>query len=647
MPTVAVAGDSATTSTGATRRVVLDPAANAAKEAWSALVPLMSADRWMLVSLDGGKTYRRRGRRLIRPTPPPQPAAIPLYDGTGRTRLLAIDLDTSKTNFDVVMRDLTAIENLFRHVGGRPIIDRSPSGGHHVYLPMAEPMPLGQAKALARAIANRWPSVDPTPMLNAQTGVIRPPGSLYKRGQGHQELVTPLAVAYDALRRPTPPNAIRLLEYELREELMRLPDSHTPDGSLSDDFADAPWQPLPRGPRSLTARYGQIAATGIYDTNRYASPSEARQAVLCSAVAAGMRLGDVASRMESGLWAGLNSFYQRYHQHNRRRALIRDWHEANRYVEKQRAHTLQQSPVQKCDTRGPNTHRGAGTAHSYQEIRTWTAAVDDYAPEHLTADQHMLLRALAEAAQKTGTTEIEFGVRSLSVAAGKRTHQALAKNLAQLRNAADPFIERIEEHQGVVADRYRLRLPQRYDEHTFRARRRRGVIHGLRAPFRELGAIAALTFEALEHATEPLTGRQLASKLHRSPGAVIAALETLAGWDLAERRDGRWKLSPRANLNQVAEALGVMEEVDAQLRRIRTERRQWWEWLGVRRLHTDTPELRLGSRVQQPPGGPPDDPYANWDHHESATLARLAAPPEDEHLTMLRLLEQVLDAHAM
>jgi hypothetical protein len=657
MPTVAVPGHSASPTASPARRVVVDPAADSAAQAWAALVPLMSADRWMLVSLDGGKSYRRRGRRLIGPKPPPQPAAIPIYDGTGRTRVLVVDLDTSKTSPGVVLRDLAAVERLFQQAGGRVIVDRSPSGGHHVYLPLADPLVLGEAKALSRAIAKRWPSVDPTPMLNAQTGVIRPPGSLYKRGQGYQELVTPLAVAYDVLRRPAAASVVQMLQDELEDELAALARAEDMYGSLSDDFADAPWQPLPGGPRDLTARYGKVAATGVYDTARYGSPSEARQAVLCSAAAAGMRLSDVASRMESGLWAGLNSFYQRYHARNRRKALVRDWREADRYVRQQRAQTTDQTSVRHCDTRGPDTHRGAGETRTYQDIRIWTAAVDEHAPDQLTPDQHMLLRTLAEAAQKTGSMEVEFGVRSLSVAAGKRTHQALAKNLAALRSQADPFIELVEQHQGVVADRYRLRLPARYEEHQLRSRsRRRGTIHGIRAPFRELGAIAALTYEALETAPEPLTGRGIASTLRRSPEAISGALAALAGWDLAQRVHGRWELSPRADLNRVAEALGVLDEIHDQLQRIRAERLQWWNWLGVRRLHAGpnsptTQPGRVGSRVQQHPDTeppePPDDPWppewdTGWNPH---TIP--AAPAEDEQLTMLRLLEQMLDARPL
>lgn len=641
MPTVAVACDSATTPPGAVRRVVPEPTASAAEQAWAALVPLMSADRWMLVSLDGGKTYRRRGRRIIGPTPPRQPAAIPIYDGTGHTRLLVIDLDTKKTTTDQVLIDLKAACSLLRSAGGRMIVDRSPSGGHHVYLPLAEPLSLGEAGAFARAIAARLPSADPQPMLNAQTGVIRPPGSLYKGGKGHQQLITPLGIAYDILRCPAPPAVLRELRVELAPELDALARD-TEHSSLSDDLADAPWQPLPGGARQLTARYAHIAATGIYDANRYASPSEARQAVLCSAVAAGLQLADVAKRIETGLWAGLNSFYQRYHRAHRRGALARDWREADRYVRKQRSKGSNDSSVRHCDTRGQDTHAGAppaAPATGYQQVRVWIAAVDQHAPDHLTPDQHMLLRTLAEAGQKIGSTEVEFGVRSLSVAAGKKTHQALAKNLVALREHEDPFIELVEQHQGVVADRYRLRLPHRYADLKLHNRPwRSGKIHGVRAPFRELGSIAALSYEALENAEHPRSARQIAETLRRSPEAVNNALAALAAWDLAERCDRGWQLSPRADLAIVAEALGVLDEVHEQLHRIRAERRQWWDWLGVRRLHTsNTSAAHIGARVQQPSlDEPPPEPP--WNEIIPS------APPEDEQLTMLRLLEQILDA---
>ncbi|MDQ2738464.1 MAG: MarR family transcriptional regulator, partial [Actinomycetota bacterium] len=59
------------------------------------------------------------------------------------------------------------------------------------------------------------------------------------------------------------------------------------------------------GPRDLAENYLQIAHTGVYDTARYGSPSQARQAVVTAAVWAGMSLVDVLARISDGRWRGL------------------------------------------------------------------------------------------------------------------------------------------------------------------------------------------------------------------------------------------------------------------------------------------------------------------------------------------------------
>ncbi len=64
--------------------------------------------------------------------------------------------------------------------------------------------------------------------------------------------------------------------------------------------------------RELAGNYLQIAHTGVYDTARYGSPSQARQAVITAAVWAGMSMVDVLARISDGRWRGLASFYARY-----------------------------------------------------------------------------------------------------------------------------------------------------------------------------------------------------------------------------------------------------------------------------------------------------------------------------------------------
>jgi hypothetical protein len=149
--------------------------------------------------------------------------------------------------------------------------------------------------------------------------------------------------------------------------------------------------------------------------------------------------------------------------------------------------------------------------------------------------------------------------------------------------------------------------------------------------------MAALTYETLENMAEPDTGRGIAQAMRRSVDAVATALTVLAAWDLAEKVNGRWRLSPRADLNMVAETLGASDEVALQLQRIRRERREWWKWLGVRRIGAP------GGRIQQPPSDETDPPIDIPDHliDSWADQPTPAAPPEDPELSRLRLLDQI------
>ena len=118
-----------------------------------------------------------------------------------------------------------------------------------------------------------------------------------------------------------------------------------------------------------------------------------------------------------------------------------------------------------------------------------------------------VLRALGEAAMKTGSRYIAFGVRSLSIATGL-DHTTVAAHLRALRDEPDPLIDLIENDRGLAGDLYQLRIP---DDITTRATTiswRPGKLHALRPVFRELGHPAALVYEALE--AHP-TGRSAAS----------------------------------------------------------------------------------------------------------------------------------------
>jgi len=63
--------------------------------------------------------------------------------------------------------------------GGQVLADVSPSGGRHVYILFASPLPWRELRDLARAIALRFPAVDPAPMCSLGDQ-ISPPGSRHR-----------------------------------------------------------------------------------------------------------------------------------------------------------------------------------------------------------------------------------------------------------------------------------------------------------------------------------------------------------------------------------------------------------------------------------------------------------------------------------
>jgi hypothetical protein len=574
---------------------------------------------------------------------PAAPAAVPIYSGAGDTRVLVVDLDASRGGVDAVRRDATAIADLVGVAGGRVISDESPSGGMHVYVPLEEPIGFHDARDLALALATRTPTMDPTPNQNLTDGLIRPPGSAHPCG-GHQVLHGPLAVAHRLAATGNPPAVHAALRALLADELAAVTARYqAPPGAPADVEAV---EHLPRrgGPRELAADYQRIATTGVYDATRYRSPSEARQAVLDAAVFAGLSLAQVLARVETGVWPGLACFYARYRRPGTRRtALLADWRKAVGYVTAQRARKPTPDLVRNSPTSEPPSHGGApgiadhdqqlagsrGTAAEYRWLRTWWTALGllehtRYAGRAGIATR-WVLRALGEAAMKTGSRYVAFGVRSLSVATGL-DHTTVAAHLRVLREEADPLIDLIENDRGLAGDLYQLRIP---DEITARAGRiswPAGKLHALRPVFRELGHCAAFVYEALEQSGgRPQRSFDLTGATGLSRRAVYQALETLAGWHLVQPGDGRWTLVAGTSLQLLAEQFGCLDEIRAQVHRHRAERARYRRALRIVDRHPTTATVKPGQGYLWPPEPPPEP------------------PPEEE--TLLDLLHRELGAY--
>jgi hypothetical protein len=418
----------------------------------------------------------------------------------------------------------------------------------------------------------------------------------------------------------------------LATELAAVTAAHTGHGDPSavreEDVDGAPHLPRRSGPRELAADYLRIATTGVYDTDRYRSPSEARQAVLASAVSAGLSLPQVLTRLETGVWPGLASFYTRYrHRSTRRKALLADWRKAVAFIAARPVKNPTPTLVRKSPTSQPPSHGGApkesghdqqltvarGSPAEYRWLRTWWTALSLL--EHTRygdragIGRRWVLRALGEAAMKTGSRYVAFGVRSLSVATGL-DHTTVAAHLRALREEDDPLIDLIENDRGLQGDLYQLRIPDEIADRASRVAWRAGKVHALRPVFRELGHPAAFVYEALEQSKGAQRSFDLVTVSGLSRRGVYEALETLAAWHLVEPVDGRWKLVPGTRLELLAEQFGCLEQVRTQVGRHHAERAAYRRALRIVDQHPAAAVLGPVEEAEAylwPPEPPPED----------------------------------------
>ena len=554
-----------------------------AAQAWAALAPLLAGQPRMRLSRDGGKTYPQKHERALTETLPTFPAAVRIFGKDGSCSAIFLDFDSSIAGIDWVESDVKSLQTWLHSCGARWIEDHSPNGGRHVYIPLEKRVAFSEARDVVEALGARYRTLDKSPHQNILHGCMRTPGSPHKRG-GYQELAMSLSMAYDVARRP---NNVRVWE-AIREDLsheisgvraLRLEQPH----SVENEALEAP-QMTGRMSRPMQ----QMALSGLYDANRYASDSEARQAVLTAAAATGMKLVEVERRVLQGVWPGLASFYARYASHQRLRSLKRDWNNAMSYLRKNQGAAAGNHNARKSPTSQPNTQPLRGTAHNPNEnsehryLRSWRNALSlresTYASSRTGLARRMVLRALGAAAHMTASRFVEFGDRSIAVATGL-DHTTVGSHLRALRSEKEPLVTLVERGRGTKGDLYMLTIPEGLRAVTEDLSWRKGKIHALRPVFRELGLPAAFVYEALER-TPRLTTTELVSQTRLSRTAVSESLEILAAWNMVSRNGGRsWMIVASTSLQELAECFGVLESVADQLQRYRIERIVWREWL--------------------------------------------------------------------
>ena len=560
----------------------------AAEAAWHAVTASIAGTQHVRISRDGGRTYPARHARPLPAEPPDQPCTVPVYDpGSATGRMLALDLDPARAGRGIVERHAAlaaevraqaeVLAGLVARCGGQVLADVSPSGGRHVFVVFAAALPWLELRDVARALALRFPSIDTSPM-SSLGGQISPPGSRHKSG-GWRLLSVSLEDAAAVAANPNGPQVWAALLGELAAELRRIelgPACTTFTDEAEVDDTGVPWLPRLGGRVPLGADLERVARSGRWDRSRYPGRSEARMAVLGAAAARGWRLAEVQSAVASGAWKGLAGLYERRSEPGRLdRLLPYEWRKCTGKIS--REENVRHWHTSDLSTRPP-AEESAWSAE-YGLIRQWLTAILCAAedPERVrnwgrrAIAVRLVLLALGQAAMVSGSSTIEFGTRNLALYSAL-SHRTVSRVLRMLRDEPDPLIDLVSPRRMARADRYALRIPDRYAGSVRWRRRRAGRVEAIHPVFLVLGGPAGLVYQVL--GPDEVRGAEVARTARLSASATSAALRVLAEHGLAERGPAGWRRGSVA-LAGAAESTGAAGLQREREQRYRKDRESW------------------------------------------------------------------------
>lgn len=570
--------------------------------------------RWMNAE---GK-YLPSNERPIGQESPARPAAVMIYSAEGQAQTICLDFDAK---FPSLEDDLEECRTWLDSFNILYVVDRSISGGHHIYIPLNETLNCIDARFFVEHLATHWASLDASPHRVAKHGCIRVPGSRHKNG-GSQTLITDFdrSVMIFTVRN-TAESINQLLDIAVHCSVNRAVVREATPAS------PAPAQPTVKSatrikPKTSLAR--AIAEGAPFDGS-YASPSEARMAVICSLVSSGWDIHQIDNEMSSGRLPGLAALYSKYSTDAKRTRLQAEILKAEAFVEKRHV-SKGYPPVRKNNINDTfNSQRG----DIHRKIRQMRALIDLF-DQRLSRKRsgiylRVLLRALFEFAHKTGQTRFAVGCRALAIATGMHfaTVSKLLKELVQVPGA--PVVKIKKGYLG-EADEYELRLEAADQLVAKDHRLAKGKIYSIRPVFRALGPVAALVYESIEE-TPHQSRKDLARSTGLSATAVYEALKEMSSLGMVYLDHGVWRIRISANLRQLANMLGVLDEMAEQISRYRAERKAWHEYLarvpGSRYYLAPVNEREIFDPVTEeavvgppPPKYRPEEDFRPLDEHE-------------------------------
>jgi hypothetical protein len=564
------------------------------EELWALFAPALAGRERIRVRTTRGQ-YRDGGR--LRPEVlPVQPAAVLIFDNRARARCLVLDLDAKAAGRSQVVLDCLQVTELATRAGLPVLVDESPNGGRHVYLPLEKPISADEALEAGRALRTILASLDLAPLSNASTGAIRPPGSAHPLG-GHQVLVTELADATAAVFMPGSSAAwARFGALLLQSGSAAAP--RTPRGRLSavPDLAAA---------RPALDPYLSILRTGAFDSSVYCTPSEARFAALCHLLRRGWLAQDIARAAVDGTFPGLLKLLSRHH--NRLQALNSELGRATQKL----TSSLDRPADQTSHTREhqhprphpPATEREPPTEYAF--LRSWwTAARHTGRLRKSTSSlvDRSVLQALGALAQMKGSRYVDAGCRSLAQAACF-DHSTVARSLKRLAAESEPHIvllQASEATDGQQGDLYELVIPAAHALLALSDPWSPGLIERIHPAFLELVRASRYVYAALsEHGR---TSQELLRDAGVARESFRVALAELAAHGLAREVPDGWARG-YASLNQVARRTGADLRAELVRERHLAERRAWRALKGLTAPAPDRALPHLAPSTPPAPNG--------------------------------------------
>lgn len=577
---------------------------------WKTLARFIAAPGRTQMRLYNTETEKFSDTGRLTEALPRRPAAVYFYT-KGRTHELVLDFDAKNHGAAQVKADLDTAAHWITTCGGVFVTDASTNGGRHLICPLAigTSASCDEMKQLVRLLAARLPTLDITPNTNPETGCISVPGSPDKYG-GYRQLDGSVDNAIEAFTIRSAPDLLPRL-YMLLGALNPSPNQHSPsqttpepvDAYLDGHGDDTRIAPAYRRLDALPADVEAFATYGALSPNRptWESRHEARMSLIVNAIARGHSLADLRDRMAPGApWHdGLGAAYARYN-HRAEIALGKDFAKAlDWYV----TNVLKSSPPRHKKKK----YSPGGLVQGWRgpkNLREWLAnalawADAEYAGKRCRWTVHAVLQGLAFQALvagelRSGTWLVGVGGRTLSLATGLLSEDAVWRVLADLRERPGAPLILVRQHVGTEPDVYALTSQYRVTHDASGAERVRVeqvhdawsvVGHRLRRIY-ELVAAHGLTRKADIYA---------AAALPRATGdAMILDLE-IAGL-LVRTGHGTVGTGPRT-LDDIAEQHHLDATRQDRIHRHREERAAWRAWLAERdrlRVSGAEPEVDAG-----------------------------------------------------